>query len=72
MYFCIFIIFKQLNKILFTPWKLGLIEKSKYEFGAANDTFDSYLSQSIVLLNYDFNCSSSFALSRVDKATIRS
>ena len=45
--------------------------KSKYEFGAANDTFDSYLSQLIVLLNY-FNCSSSFALSRVDKATIRS
>ena len=55
-----------------TPWKLGLIMKSKYEFGAANDTFDSYLSQLIVLLNYDFNCSSSFALSRVDKATIRS
>ena len=48
------------TKILFIPWKLELIKKSKYGFGASTDTFDSYLFQLIVLLKIDFNFSSNF------------
>ena len=51
------------TKNLFTPRKLGLIKKSKYGFGACTDTFGSYLLQLIVLLQSDFDCASSFALS---------
>ena len=51
------------TKGLFTPWKLGLIKKSTYGFGASTDTFNSYLFRLIVLLKPDFNCSNSFALS---------
>ena len=57
------------TKSLFTPWKLGLIKKSKYGFGACTNTFGSYFLQLIVLLKPDFNYSSSFALSWVDKVT---
>ena len=38
-------------------------------FGIRTDTFGSYLFQLIVHLKPDFNCSSSFALSWVDKFT---
>ena len=55
------------TKSLFTSWKLGLIKKSNYGFGACTDTFGSHLFQLIVLLKPYFKCSSSFALSWVDK-----
>ena len=55
------------KKSLFTPWKLGLIKKSKYGFGASTDTFDSYLFQLILLLKPYLNCSNRFALSWVNK-----
>ena len=57
------------TKSLFTPWKLGLIKKSKYRFCCSTVTFGSYLFQLIVLLKPDFNCSNSFALSGVDRVT---
>ena len=57
------------TKSLFTPWKLGSIKKSKYWFCLSGETFGWYLFQLIVLLKPDFNCSSSFALSWVDKFT---
>ena len=56
-------------KGLFTPWKLGSIKKSKYRFGACIVTFDWCLFQLIVLLQSDFDCSNSFALSQADKVT---
>ena len=59
------------TKSLFTPWKLGSIKKSKHWFSHSGKTFGWYLFQLIVLLNPDFNCSSSFALSWVDKVTTR-
>ena len=58
------------TKILFTPWKLGLIKKSKYWFRASIDVFDWYLFQLIVLLKPDFNCCNSFALSRGEKVSL--
>ena len=57
------------TKSLFTPWKIGLIKKFLYGFGACTDTFGSYLFQLIVLLKPDFNCSSSFSSPWVDKVT---
>ena len=51
------------TKILFTPWKLGLINKSKYRFSCCTVTFGSDLFRLI-------NWSNSFALSWVDKFTI--
>ena len=55
------------TKRLFTPWKPGLIKKSKYGFLAAADTFGSYLFYLIVFLKSDFNRCNSFALSWVHK-----
>ena len=57
------------SKCLFTPWKLGLIKKSKFGFGACTDTFGWHLLQWIIFLKPDVNYSSSFPLFRVDKVT---
>ena len=57
------------TKNRFTPWKAVLIKKFKYELGACTASFDSYTFQLAILLKPDFNCSSSFALSWVDKFT---
>ena len=59
------------TKSLFTPWRPGLIKKSKYGRGACTDTIGSYLFQWNVLLKLDFNCSSSFALFSIDKVITR-
>ena len=45
------------------------IKKSKYWCIVSVDTFDWYLFQLIAILKPDFNYSSSFALSWVDKVT---
>ena len=57
------------TKSLVTPWKLGSIKKSKYQFHCYTVTFGSYSFQLPVLLKPDFNYSSSFVLSSVDKVT---
>ena len=57
------------TKSLFAPWKPGSIKKSKYGFGACTDTSVLILIPVNVLLRHDFICSSSFALSWVDKVT---
>ena len=58
------------TKILFTPWKLGLIKKSMdLAFLLILLVHICYFFQLIVLLKPDFDCWSSFALSRVDKVT---
>ena len=69
---CIFLSSSFSNKIksLFSPWKLGSIKKCKYWLCLLVEIFDWYLFQLIVLLKPDFNCSSSFALSWVDKVMI--
>ena len=59
------------TKSLFTPWRPGLIKKSKYGRGACTDAIGSYLFQWNVLLKLDFNCSSSFALFSIDKVITR-
>ena len=52
--------------------KLSSIKKSKYLFGAfCVVILGSYLSPLILCLNHDFNHCNSFALSSVDKFTIR-
>ena len=56
-------------KCLFTPWKCGLINISKYGFDARIDAFDLCSLQLIVLLKSDFNCYNSFVLFWVDKVT---
>ena len=61
--------FQMLKQSLFTPWKRGSMKKSKYWFGLSINPFGWYLLQLIVPLKPDFNCSSSFALSWVDKIT---
>ena len=58
---------KDNKKDLVTPWKLGLINKSKYQFWFSSDMFCWYLFQLIALLKPGFNYWSSFALSWVDK-----
>ena len=50
------------TKSIFTPWKRGSINISKYGFGASVDNFGWHLFQSIVLLKPGFNCCNSFAL----------
>ena len=57
------------TKSLFTPWKLGSNKKSEYSFTASVDAFAWFLFHLIVLLQPDFNFSSSFASSWVDKVT---
>ena len=57
------------TKSLFTPWKLGSIEKSKYWFTPSVDIFVWNLFQLIDLLKPDFNCCNSFALYWLDKVT---
>ena len=57
------------QKSLFIPWKLGSIRQSKYWFCLSVDVFDWDLFQLIVPLKSDFNRSSSFVLSWVDKVT---
>ena len=57
------------TKSLFTPWKLRPIKKSKYWFCLSGKTFGLYLFQLIVFLKPDFNYSSTFALSWVNKVT---
>ena len=57
------------TKSLFTPWKLGLIKKSKHEFWLSGETSGWCLFQIIVLLKPDFKCRNSFALSWVDNVT---
>ena len=54
-------------KSLVAPWKLGSDVYSKYGFCFSIVLFDCYLFQFIALLKPDYNCSSSFALSWVDK-----
>ena len=56
-------------KSLSTPWKLGLINKSKYRFSCCTVTFGSYLFQLVVLRKPKLNYSNIFALSWVDKVT---
>ena len=56
-------------KTVFTPWKLGLIEKSKYRFSSCTVTFGSYLFLLIVLLKPDFNFSNS--LNYLDLITLQ-
>ena len=57
------------TKSIFSPWKLGSIKKSKYWFCLSVDTFGWYLVQLNVLFKPDFNFSSRFALSWVDKVS---
>ena len=57
------------RKYIFNPLKLNQIKKSKYWFCACFVILDRYLFQSSGLLKPDFNGSSSFALSWVDKVT---
>ena len=58
---------KNKTKSLFIPWGFGSIEQSKYGFVFLLIFFDRYSFQLIVLLKPNFNASSSFPLSWVDK-----
>ena len=69
VYFFIVLISNDKPKSLFTPCKLGSINKSENWFCISGENFIWYLFQLIDLLKSNFNCPSSFALSWVDKVT---
>ena len=57
------------TKSLFTPWKLGSIKWTRYEFWDICSTFDWYLFQLRIRLNLNLTFSSHFGLSWVDDVT---
>ena len=57
------------TKSIFIPWKLGLSKESKYQFGVSVNFCYWYLWPLIALLDPDFNCCNSFALSWVERVT---
>ena len=61
--------FNDKTKSLFTPWKLGLIRKSKYLLWAWFVGLARYISPLSVFLKPDYDCLKSFMFSWVDKIT---